>query len=175
MRWITRIKYLSGNKNLQNKISITINEIRHRIFKLEAALELLANQEDILIRKLDISLLQTQIGNVSKKNKDMEVMLSEQQKGNASGIKEQRLNNSRKQNHTPYPQVTKEDEPSKVISRKSQNQVRELNGIQEIVDVIQTIWGTVSAKTVSDFSEKEEKKATEQHSYRVENITDEII
>ena len=112
---------------------------------------------------------------MSKKNKDMEVMLSEQQKGNASGIKEQRLKNSRKQNHTPYPQVTEEDEPSKVISRKSQNQVRELNGIQEIVDVIQTIWGTVSAKTVSDFSEKEERKATEQHSYRVENIMDEII
>ena len=38
----------------------------------------------------------------------------------------------------------------------------------------QTEWGTVSAKTVSEISEKEEKKATKQHLYIVKDITDEI-
>ena len=63
-------------------------------------------QQKILITKLDISILQTQIENLSKKNKDMAVMSPEQQKGNASGIKEQKVKNSRKQNDNPYTQVT---------------------------------------------------------------------
>ena len=38
----------------------------------------------------------------------------------------------------------------------------------------QTEWGTVSAKTVSEISEKEEKKVTKQHLYRVKDRMDEI-